>query len=538
MTQSEHIEEHSGDDAWDALKTRVSVSRPPSAPPPRSDSEDTQKWYVRLCLRADHIAKLWVHGLTPHNVLVWSEDSGGWVPLLVVPALRKTIAATNDKRLRTRTGLRVRHTSSLPPLPEIAPPVDIPKSPRAYSATLLRDSYPEIPPSRPPEAVLAHTASSSLPPPRWMGQLATTRYTWGDSTASEAETSGQGSTLAPTALVTQPPPAKQPSWASRLAVQLSATTKLVAQSSAARKLATQLSTTKAFAERQPVVRKARAQLTLARDFTSKQPVVRKAVAQLAVAGAFIARLSLPSKLAAQFSALWRLTSRLASNVDSPHVERLVWMASGVGLACFAMFLGKQTSDNGDNSEVLQLAAASMNGTNTEPGSNHPSGGTRPNNLEPGAIRVEDLPKDSSGAHSVTRGDADQTSTATTSRGRSVSRRDSSSSSRVAPARVELSSSPGASPSRLSSSSQGSGMRMNAAMARSALMSASSRAQNCAKGAVSGQVQVTFAPTGFVQSASLAGLQGNEVRPACVLRAFQEVRISPFSGDPVTVRKSF
>ncbi|MBN1605544.1 MAG: hypothetical protein JW940_02870 [Polyangiaceae bacterium] len=50
--------------------------------------------------------------------------------------------------------------------------------------------------------------------------------------------------------------------------------------------------------------------------------------------------------------------------------------------------------------------------------------------------------------------------------------------------------------------------------------------------------MTFAPSGLVQSASLAQISGEDVRRACVLRAFQSAQIAPYVGTPVTVRKSF
>lgn len=76
------------------------------------------------------------------------------------------------------------------------------------------------------------------------------------------------------------------------------------------------------------------------------------------------------------------------------------------------------------------------------------------------------------------------------------------------------------------------------LARRVLSSAASRARSCADGPISGSVLVTFAPSGFVQSASLASVQGEAVRQPCVLRAFQEARVSPFEGAPVSVKKSF
>jgi hypothetical protein len=76
-------------------------------------------------------------------------------------------------------------------------------------------------------------------------------------------------------------------------------------------------------------------------------------------------------------------------------------------------------------------------------------------------------------------------------------------------------------------------------ARRILTSAASRAGRCAsEGSANGSVLVTFAPTGFVQSATMSGLTGKGVNVGCVLRAFQEARVTPFSGAPVTVRKGF
>jgi hypothetical protein len=71
-----------------------------------------------------------------------------------------------------------------------------------------------------------------------------------------------------------------------------------------------------------------------------------------------------------------------------------------------------------------------------------------------------------------------------------------------------------------------------------LLSAAQRVAYCGEGTVSGAVVVTFSNSGFVQSASLTSLQGENVRADCVLRSFQAVRITPYDGQPVTVSKSF
>ena len=75
-------------------------------------------------------------------------------------------------------------------------------------------------------------------------------------------------------------------------------------------------------------------------------------------------------------------------------------------------------------------------------------------------------------------------------------------------------------------------------ARRALASAAGRASQCGGSGTRGSVVVTFAPSGLVQSATLAQLSGEDVHQACVLRAFQSAQITPYVGGPVTVRKTF
>jgi hypothetical protein len=79
---------------------------------------------------------------------------------------------------------------------------------------------------------------------------------------------------------------------------------------------------------------------------------------------------------------------------------------------------------------------------------------------------------------------------------------------------------------------------DAGAARRALASAVGRAQFCAGERATGTIVVTFAPAGGVASASLASIEGVDVRKGCVVTAFRGARIMPFQGDPVTVQKSF
>jgi len=71
----------------------------------------------------------------------------------------------------------------------------------------------------------------------------------------------------------------------------------------------------------------------------------------------------------------------------------------------------------------------------------------------------------------------------------------------------------------------------------AVQRASYAAHSCETGPQSGKVQVTFAPTGAVQSVDLIQGFGDIGVNGCVLRAFSRVRVSAFDGEPIVVRKT-
>ena len=87
--------------------------------------------------------------------------------------------------------------------------------------------------------------------------------------------------------------------------------------------------------------------------------------------------------------------------------------------------------------------------------------------------------------------------------------------------------------------EGAAFDKNAAVA--ALGAAAASAGSCKKpdGPVgAGKVSVTFAPSGRATATNVAGeLAGTEVG-GCVARLFRSAKVPPFSGEPVTVSKSF
>ena len=99
--------------------------------------------------------------------------------------------------------------------------------------------------------------------------------------------------------------------------------------------------------------------------------------------------------------------------------------------------------------------------------------------------------------------------------------------------------PAAKPPEAAAPAEGAAFDKNAAVA--ALGAAAASAGSCkqADGPTgSGKVSVTFAPSGRATATSVAGeLAGTEVG-GCVARLFRSAKVPPFTGDPVTVSKSF
>ncbi len=79
--------------------------------------------------------------------------------------------------------------------------------------------------------------------------------------------------------------------------------------------------------------------------------------------------------------------------------------------------------------------------------------------------------------------------------------------------------------------------VNRAALAHAASQAASAATSCDSGPRRGRAAVTFAPSGNVMSVNLIQSFGDVAVNGCVLRAFGRVRVPPFKGDPVEVRKT-
>src|SRR6185369_13702878 len=97
----------------------------------------------------------------------------------------------------------------------------------------------------------------------------------------------------------------------------------------------------------------------------------------------------------------------------------------------------------------------------------------------------------------------------------------------------------AKPPEAPAATEGAAFDKNAAVAALSAAAASAASCKTADGPTgSGKVSVTFAPSGRATATSVAGdLAGTEVG-GCVARLFRAAKVPPFSGDPVTVSKSF
>lgn len=97
----------------------------------------------------------------------------------------------------------------------------------------------------------------------------------------------------------------------------------------------------------------------------------------------------------------------------------------------------------------------------------------------------------------------------------------------------------AKPPEAPAATEGAAFDKNAAVAALSAAAASAGSCKTADGPTgAGKVSVTFAPSGRATATSVAGdLAGTEVG-GCVARLFRAAKVPPFTGDPVTVSKSF
>ncbi len=141
-------------------------------------SDESRKWFVRLRIRDDRLAKLWVWKLADHDVIVWSEAEERWKKLLAVPQLRAavrqaTTSAYARKNAPSESPAQPTMRRSLHSLSDMTaqePPTRVrrPLGNRAShededSPTRVRQRLASTPPPRPVDPFL-RALSTSIPP--------------------------------------------------------------------------------------------------------------------------------------------------------------------------------------------------------------------------------------------------------------------------------------------------------------------------------------------------------------------------------------
>lgn len=478
-----------------AGKPRLAVEPQPE---PRSarTSEPTQ-WYARLKLRQDYIAKLWARNLTTHDVMVWWGDRRCWAPLLTIPELRRAITsvASQSKQMAA---------SASPDSEQPTQPTNKPVS-RRTSAGAIRET----------KAIPAVRVRSS------------TEIRSGPEPATEP---------------LRPDPVRVEDSAAELAPEMH-----VALSRPARTRSS---------SPPPRIAVPRASNLPARFTSSIPPAVVAASSAALPRAPRVPRVDMESAAAARPA-----TVPHTSAWDSPFVsnmERALWLVAGIAIMIAATALLQTARHIGEPAENALKQPGLALGPIAAPTSAPPASpvgvtapaagcpapvGSSAAACAPGSLAATThaAPASSSGGApmpSMPRaGDiysADDLpvlgSTTAQAEAETTGARTARATSNARAEKVILK------PSGTSSPATGSAFDKNAA--RMALNSAALRARQCVDGKASGSVVVTFAPSGLVQSAALASINGESVREACVLRAFRMAQITPYSGSPVTVRKSF
>lgn len=492
-------------------RTAVVPTAKPSQPP--TEGPKPEKWYLRVQLNTDCVADLWVRDMTPHNVLVWHEGMETWVPLLTVRELRDAIRDAHDAK--TRDQLRESNFVFVQTQPhgEDHQPLPKPRLPAGMSSapTAPPTSHWSVPKSRTISNVPPPLLTTSVPvvgaaPSRG----ANPHFLASSSTVPPVVTSiGQTPDLhAHEDWVPQiPRPSRVPAVTSVMPYAADTEPRTVEPIAGLPTPRQQPYSTEVF--RQTAIQKV----------SNEQALV---VAQKATPAA-------PSQALV-------------------HLERVLWLAAGVAVASATMLVMRDPGRS-RNVAVVQPVAARVGVSDTprSPDSSGEATETKPvaksghktaHRRNDDVHHLEDLPIIGQKEVSSVAAKAPKGSGRSASSGRGRAGRSSKSGDVVAAETVTLAATTAVSPVSTAAASNASG-GFNTSTARRVLTSSASRAGRCAsEGPASGSVIVTFAPTGFVQKASMSGLSGKGVNVGCVLRAFQEARVSPFSGSAVTVRKGF
>jgi hypothetical protein len=484
--------------------TAERLSQSPPATAERSEEyAKSDKWYLRVQLNTDCVADLWVRDLTPHNVLVWSNDMDTWVPLLTVRELRDAIRDAHEIKTREQLGE--------PNFVFASTPTDA-----AADNSLPKPLLPPSLVSAPPARLTNHWSSpkartiSNVPPPLLTTAVPVVSGVQPQVSQPPLSSLEQLALLArPQTVRSQPPPAP-PRFGSQNS-SLPPVVKTIGRAS---------EPPPAAAAVPDIPRPAR--IPVVDDVLSHANAFQSPRDSRSPAHRVQARPT-PQQPVAAAPPLGRARTakQLIASLPLVHLERFLWLAAGVAVTSATMLLMRDASERPLAVRMGQAEAATTDVTrlSATAGSPSPQGDV--------IHRLEDLPLVAAKASWTPASTG--ASTASVAKGPKGKAKVSAAPVRLATAVNDIGP----------ANPMPSAGAFDTAVARRVLTGSASRAGRCAaERSASGSVLVTFAPSGFVQSASISGLSGQGVNVGCVLRAFQEARISPFAGSPVTVRKSF
>jgi len=491
-------------------------------------TDESRMWYVRLKIRDDRLAKLWAWKLAEHDVIVWSETEDRWKQLLAVPelraAVRKATASAFARKSTPPPALNAPHVEPpdshtrrrfLQSMSEVAgeddeltrrvsrssyyPDMDVEPTTVNFSSRLLPRPNSN---SRPPPPVdLLRALTTTMPPalhpssvpefpraPRVPSITELAQTTTRTPRQVDNYESRDSSLLPPPTEPAYPPtlPAYPPTRSNAPS----------GQSSYLPPPAIQLI-------QQPNHLTVRPQYVVARpqsQFTIKN--LSWAMLPVACAGVFAIFLDryLPHPVTFQVAPAAAIAASDMRETGLLSESGAGQIASTLG-AIFGMSIGP--------SQPVQGSAAQVPATQIH------------SNLTPEQLAPVVTPT-KAGAARVAVGKAAARIPAGAARGDDKDK--SAAAGNASPAAA-------AAQAAANESFDRDG-------ARTALKFATSRVRNCSNSGVTGSALITFGPSGTVQKVQIAQLDGDDVDSGCVNRALSATRVPPFTGAPVTVRKSF
>lgn len=496
--------------------------------------DDERMWYVRLRIRDDHLAKLWVWKLAEHDVIAWSEPEERWKKLLAIPQLRAAVR-------KATTSAFVRKKSAPPPaMPESRPRrrflqrvTDI----EGDEATVRfsRSSYPDL-----DHTVVDHPASyvqrsSSAPPPANIDpMLRALTTTIPPAASASALPQFPRAPRVPSISELAQLPTSKPNARDDYQPHTS-----YFRSAAGTDAANSVKPTASNQSEVPPPRAASAQayssyLPPPLDYqqaNSEYPLDESGYPQARLDNTGVrARLPQQGIRSYQVSPLTSIFS----------VKNISWALMPVACAgVFAIFLDRYIPYQIEQAYSRQgIAAEQREASAADTGTNSfasvleamtgMSIGTAEVNAAAPTLTPEQLAR-------VTTGNAKSTSSAKNGhtvrgmvRGPWVTATKVDGKEKAASGVAQQTAAQG------SMSDNG----FDKEGARTALQFAAARARNCSNSGMSGTALITFGPSGTVQKVQVTQLVGDDVDTGCVNRALSGTRVPPFTGAPVTVRKSF